>query len=390
MTALAGTSSIVVSWNASSSNGGVITGYTATAQPGPATCTTTGALTCVLGATAGTSYTVTVTATANGATSPPSQSSTPATPTAPPVTTTPPATDLNLTTDKGPITGAEPGEEIVFVGTGFAPYSTVVITIYSEPIVLGTVVTDGNGDFSKAVIMPTGLAPASHTVVTQGVAPDGTVRAMKLTVTVAVGAGKPVVANRWGPIVVNGDGAIQMFARGGDNNLATTVQNPDGTWGPWRNLGGLVFSEPVAILNANGRLQVFVIGVDHAIWYSLQNPDNTFTWWRHVHGNRHISSIVVQQNLTGHVQLFGRGSDDNLYTTVQTSTTDPSNWTDWTPLGGVIFSEPTVARHADGRLEVFVIGDRGVIWHRTQIAPGSATWVDWKPVRPTTADRIGL
>ena len=53
-----------MSWSAPTSDGGAtITGYTATATPGGATCTTT-ALSCVItGLTNGTTYTVTVTAT---------------------------------------------------------------------------------------------------------------------------------------------------------------------------------------------------------------------------------------------------------------------------------------------------------------------------------------
>jgi hypothetical protein len=187
VTATAGTSSITVHWTAPGTTTG-ITGYTATAQPGPATCTTSSVsdTTCVLGATAGTRYTVTVVARSRGGDSTPAGPSNEVTVTAPvPPTSGPPATNLTLTTDHGQISTAAPGQEITFIGTGFAAHSTVVISIYSSPTVLGTVVTDASGDFATPITIPQGLLTGAHTAVAQGVAPDGTARAMNLAITVA-------------------------------------------------------------------------------------------------------------------------------------------------------------------------------------------------------------
>ncbi|MBV9368837.1 MAG: fibronectin type III domain-containing protein, partial [Frankiales bacterium] len=64
VTATRGDGRATVSWNASSANGSPVTQYLATALPGGATCSTTGALSCdVTGLTNGTSYTFTVAAT---------------------------------------------------------------------------------------------------------------------------------------------------------------------------------------------------------------------------------------------------------------------------------------------------------------------------------------
>ena len=73
---------VLVSWAAPSSNGGKpITGYMVTSAPGGKTCTTTGGLSCLVGAlTNGTSYTFTVKATNAVGSGPPSSASSPMVP----------------------------------------------------------------------------------------------------------------------------------------------------------------------------------------------------------------------------------------------------------------------------------------------------------------------
>ena len=82
VTGTPGNAQVAVSWTAPKSNGGsAITGYTVTAAPGGATCTTTGALTCtVSGLTNGTAYTFTARATNSVGTSAASTASAAVTP----------------------------------------------------------------------------------------------------------------------------------------------------------------------------------------------------------------------------------------------------------------------------------------------------------------------
>ncbi|UWZ38939.1 fibronectin type III domain-containing protein [Dactylosporangium roseum] len=212
VTAVAGISSINVTWTAPPGDGPAVTGYTATASPGPATCTTTGATSCVLGGTAGVSYTVTVVAHSAGGNSVPAGPSNAVVPTAPPTPASPPDTPLELTTDRGRITTAAPGQAIVVIGTGFAAYSTATITIYSAPTVLATVTTDGSGNFTKAVTVPPGLASGQHTFVAAGVAPDGLPHSMKLVITVAAAGTSdgslPVTGAALTTIVLAGAGMV--------------------------------------------------------------------------------------------------------------------------------------------------------------------------------------
>ncbi|MFI5934531.1 fibronectin type III domain-containing protein [Actinoplanes sp. NPDC051494] len=186
VTVTAGTSSILVTWAPPTGSAVPVTGYRVVADPGPATCTVGPAVTsCRLGATAGISYTVRVVALAAGDRSASSAASSPVTPLAPVVPTSPPASAPSLTTNLGDITTAEPGERFELVGTGFAPYSTVTLVIYSTPRPLGTVIAGADGTFRKLVEVPADLPAGEHTFLATGVDPDGNVLTRTLSVTVA-------------------------------------------------------------------------------------------------------------------------------------------------------------------------------------------------------------
>ncbi|MET7423031.1 fibronectin type III domain-containing protein [Dactylosporangium sp. NPDC005555] len=192
-TATAGVASITVRWTPPAAGSG-IDGYLLTADPGPATCHATAADTsCVLGAVAGTSYTVSIVAEgAFGRDSAPAVTNA-ATPTSPAVPAGSPVPDATLTTDKGDIRTATPGQQVVVVGHGFAAHSTVRIAIYSTPALLATAVADDHGDVRQPVTVPADLATGDHTVVALGVDQAGVAHTLAFTVTVRpVSVGLPV------------------------------------------------------------------------------------------------------------------------------------------------------------------------------------------------------
>ena len=184
--ATAGPSSIVVSWTAPV--GETVTRYTATAGPGPATCTTTGELTCLLGGITGTGYTVTVVATVDGTDSGPSLPSDRVVPEAPLVADTAPDTALRLGTTHGDVSTVRRGQTVVVTGSGFLPYSTVAVTLYSSAALRIRVVARADGTISASIRIPRSLAGGRHAIVASGTDPVGARRLMKLSFSVPAAA----------------------------------------------------------------------------------------------------------------------------------------------------------------------------------------------------------
>ncbi|MBG0566532.1 fibronectin type III domain-containing protein [Actinoplanes aureus] len=181
------TATITVSWSAPAPGGAPVTGYTAIASPGPATCEAVETTTCVLGARADQPYTVVVVAHSASGDSIASAPSASVTAVPPAIPSTPPVADEQLGADggaDGDVDAVQPGETVTIRGSGYAPNSTVEVVVYSAPVSLGTVLTDDNGEFSLDIAVPANLA-GTHSIVAVGADPDGNVRSMRLDVTVA-------------------------------------------------------------------------------------------------------------------------------------------------------------------------------------------------------------
>jgi hypothetical protein len=95
------------------------------------------------------------------------------------------------------------------------------------------------------------------------------------------------------------------------------------------------------------------------------------------------AKLAAASNHDGHLEVFAVGADGAVWHTWQTALNGP--WfPGWASLGqpaGVSFASPPpqgvihVERNQDGRLEVFVTGDDGNMWHIWQ-AVRDANWID--------------
>jgi predicted acylesterase/phospholipase RssA len=156
--------------------------------------------------------------------------------------------------------------------------------------------------------------------------------------------------------------------------------------GAWtRDPRALITSDPV-IVSKNGLLMIFALGSDSVLYIKSQlradspyNVEDMSQWteWEH-RGGIITSNLAVTRNLDSRLEVIVRGNSNDLWTKWQTG---DSVWNEgYGPLGqpqGVYFvADPVAAINADGRIEVFAVGNDLALWHKYQTAPSNG-WSDW-------------
>ncbi len=77
------------------------------------------------------------------------------------------STGITISTDT-----AKPGDTIAVGGTGFSPSEPVRVTLFSEPVVLGTTTADQNGLASLTFVLPANTSSGAHTIEMLGLTSD--------------------------------------------------------------------------------------------------------------------------------------------------------------------------------------------------------------------------
>jgi phosphatidylserine/phosphatidylglycerophosphate/cardiolipin synthase-like enzyme len=190
---------------------------------------------------------------------------------------------------------------------------------------------------------------------------------------------------------INQDGRLEVFVRGADQNLYHIWKlSPSGDWSNWEpfsdDLGRRTLGDASVLLAGDGRLEVFVRGDDNVLYHKWQvAPNDGWSEWEsfsHEYrnlGTEVVGAVAVGINEDGRLEVFARGGDHVLYHIWKLS---PSGeWSEWNSISGdlgrAVADDPAVALAGDGRLELFVLGDDGVLYHRWQTAPND-DWSDWE------------
>ncbi|MGW6604686.1 hypothetical protein [Streptomyces sp. NPDC055036] len=204
--------------------------------------------------------------------------------------------------------------------------------------------------------------------------PDHTVRSVSHTsVAYAVWAPAATIGGAAKGVpcpVLAADGRVAVFVRGGDDEVWISEQRiPDtpGDWIPFERLARTpAVHDPKAALDADGRIRVFWPGPDGAGCflgrqgdYAAWNPEGSLK------GGPVGAPYPFRSPLDGRLRIFAAGPDRALWIAEQ-KTVNSDQFTDFAPLNGAFTGAPVPARHADGRISVFVRGTDGALRYVSQ------------------------
>jgi hypothetical protein len=182
-----------------------------------------------------------------------------------------------------------------------------------------------------------------------------------------------------------------LIAADGSENDFTVKAAPLNSWDSWKSMGKLPitgdygFERIVVGQNQDGRLEVFGIGSDGGLWNNYQTMPNSSSWsgWADMGkpSGLLLGTAAVGRNQDGRLEVAAIASDGALWHRYQ-PVPNKGPWVQWDnmdkPTGGIkLVANPVIAQNQDGRLEVFVFGSDGALWHRFQPAPSVGPWSSW-------------
>jgi hypothetical protein len=172
---------------------------------------------------------------------------------------------------------------------------------------------------------------------------------------------------------------IHIFGRSIDGSLLYAKTNDTHLPVLWKDLAGVISSDPASVYDSAGELLVFVRGSDNrTLWYisvnnssvnnSSVNNSSISGTWKSLDGELDSSPAAVATNQG--IFVFVRGLSDELWYRQLVG----KHWTEWKYLGGQFESEPYAITHHNNSITVLAQGIDGNLW--TLLYNGT-TWGNW-------------
>jgi hypothetical protein len=178
----------------------------------------------------------------------------------------------------------------------------------------------------------------------------------------------------------NADGRLEVFGLGTDGVLYHRWQQGfANAWGGWQSLGGLALQQVVVDNEADGRLAAFVLGGDGLVYVTEQGGPNA-GWggfWANVGGGP-FKTIATGHDGNGALEVLGIDTSSNALWDCAEGGANGA-FGSWASLGGWNLQQLVVGQNQDGRIEAFVRGGDGVLYHQWRV-PGSGAWSGWSTI----------
>jgi len=192
---------------------------------------------------------------------------------------------------------------------------------------------------------------------------------LKSTIDKLAGSG---AGSGTGPAVCSQDAnSLDVFVQGTDHAL--WYKQWDGTsWGSWKSLGGALTSSPAAASRSAGKIDVFVRGTDGALWSrATANGGTSWSNWYKIGGQLLAGTGPAAYEWgDARIGVFVTGTNRALYH-IWYDASGP--WSRWQNLGGALTSSPAATSPASGVIDVSVRGGDGAVWWDHY----NGTWSGW-------------
>jgi len=131
------------------------------------------------------------------------------------------------------------------------------------------------------------------------------------------------------------------------------------------------------IVNCDGRLEDFRYSASASLEHRWQtSPGGSWSGWASLGGALLFGDIALFRNADCKIEVFGTGTNHQVYDTWQTAPS-AGPWHTWASIGGFATSAPWPAIDTAGDPGVCVFGSDNNIWCNLHTSPGSSPWTGW-------------
>lgn len=139
-------------------------------------------------------------------------------------------------------------------------------------------------------------------------------------------------------------------------------------------------------LNGWDRFIGLVQQLEAAPWESAAPAVQPLRWQSL--GGQIEKGLAVNRNQDGRLEVFVRGTDGALYHRYQVSPNGGWN-KDWESLGGELLERIVALKNQDERIALFARGKDQTLWHLYQVAPNKG-WSGWEPMDQDPNRRVAV